>query len=551
LHYRAECCLFLLPARFPPDHIPPMADAKLSWIGKYRDFELVGEGAMGVVYKAVDSVLGRTVAIKVMSDSIAQQEDLRKRFLREAQAAASLQHPNVVCIHDFGDADGHLFIAMEFIDGVDLEKLIDRGETGSVQGKLDVIIDVLTGLSFAHKRGIVHRDIKPANIRVDADGQAKIMDFGVAHLMSSSMTNTGSILGTPSYMAPEQITEGRTSPGTDIFAVGAVLYQLLSSVKPFDGANLQNLLFRIATENPRPIRDLMPELPRELDRIVSKAMAKEPTVRYTDAVDMANDLKAVRSKLGASSAGYSRGKSPRKRTLAYVGVGVLATAALAAIVWPRSPQTARPMSVIANGPASNPVPSTPTVATPHAVAKPTIVERNPPAAIRRQNPQISSAAGVRPQNPQVSSAAGVRNAPIQEQLLPTASAVVTAQPIVSPKQQDTTSPPPPAPTAADITPAVEAYARAIESRNIGAIRSVEPGLTSEQQRSFEQFFQAAQNINVTLSVADVASSGTAASARLVGRYDYLNVDGQKERQPVSVSATLRHDGKVWRLVSVR
>jgi eukaryotic-like serine/threonine-protein kinase len=223
---------------------PPMADAKLSWIGKYRDFELVGEGAMGVVYKAVDSVLGRTVAIKVMSDSIAQQEDLRKRFLREAQAAASLQHPNVVCIHDFGDADGHLFIAMEFIDGVDLERMIDRGEPRSVQAKLDVIIDVLDGLGFAHNRGIVHRDIKPANIRVGGDGRAKIMDFGVAHLMSSSMTNTGSILGTPSYMAPEQITEGRTSPGTDIFAVGAVLYQLLSSVKPFDGANLQNLLFR-------------------------------------------------------------------------------------------------------------------------------------------------------------------------------------------------------------------------------------------------------------------------------------------------------------------
>jgi eukaryotic-like serine/threonine-protein kinase len=517
---------------------PPMADAKLSWIGKYRDFELVGEGAMGVVYKAVDSVLGRTVAIKVMSDSIAQQEDLRKRFLREAQAAASLQHPNVVCIHDFGDADGHLFIAMEFIDGVDLERMIDRGEPRSVQAKLDVIIDVLDGLGFAHNRGIVHRDIKPANIRVGGDGRAKIMDFGVAHLMSSSMTNTGSILGTPSYMAPEQITEGRTSPGTDIFAVGAVLYQLLSSVKPFDGANLQNLLFRIATENPRPIRDLMPELPRELDRIVSKAMAKDPTVRYIDAADMANDLKAVRSKLGASPAGYSSGKSPRMRTLAYVGVGVLAIAALAAIVWPRSPQTARPISVIANGPAYKPVPSTPVVATAQAVAKPTIAEREAAPAIRRQNPEATSEASV-------------RDAPVQEPLLPTTSAAVTAQPIVLPKQQDTTSPPPPVPTAADITPAVEAYARAIESRNINTIRSVEPGLTSEQQRSFEQFFQAAQTISVTLRIADVASSGSAASARLVGRYDYLNVDGQKERQPVSVSATLRHDGKVWRLVSVR
>ena len=201
-----------------------MADASISAIGKYRIIELVGEGAMGVVYRAHDSVLDRNVAIKVMNESIARQDDLRKRFLHEAQAAASLQHPNVVCIYDLGESDGHLYIAMEFIQGVDLERLIELAEPLSLQARLDIIIDVLTGLSFAHKRGIVHRDIKPANIRVAEDGRAKIMDFGVAHLASSSMTSTGSILGTPTYMAPEQITEGKTSPATDIFAVGGVLY---------------------------------------------------------------------------------------------------------------------------------------------------------------------------------------------------------------------------------------------------------------------------------------------------------------------------------------
>ena len=167
-----------------------MADAKISAIGKYRIIELVGEGAMGVVYRAQDSVLDRAVAIKVMNDSIARQDDLRKRFLHEAQAAGSLQHPNVVCIYDLGEADGHLFIAMEFVHGVDLERLIEMGEPLSLQARLDIIIDVLTGLAFAHKRGIVHRDIKPANIRVAEDGRAKIMDFGVAHLASSSSTRT-------------------------------------------------------------------------------------------------------------------------------------------------------------------------------------------------------------------------------------------------------------------------------------------------------------------------------------------------------------------------
>src|ERR1700741_5319461 len=266
----------------------PMTDVKIPDIGKYHIVELVGEGAMGVVYKARDSVLDRTVAIKVMNESIARQGDLHKRFLHEAQAAASLQHPNVVCIYDMGDKDGHLFIAMEFVEGIDLEKLLETGQPLSLQAKLDIIIDVLTGLSFAHKRGIIHRDIKPANIRVTDDGRAKIMDFGVAHLASSSMTTTGSFLGTPSFMAPEQITEGKTTPGTDIFAVGGVLYQLLTLIKPFEGPTLQNLFFKIITKKPRPISELMPGLPPALDRITEKAMAKEPTHRYTSALDLAN-----------------------------------------------------------------------------------------------------------------------------------------------------------------------------------------------------------------------------------------------------------------------
>jgi serine/threonine protein kinase len=523
-----------------------MADAELSWIGKYRDFELLGEGAMGVVYKAVDSVLGRTVAIKVMSESIAQHEPLRKRFVREAQAAASLQHPNVVCIHDFGDVDGQLFIVMEFIDGMDLERLIDRGEPRSIQAKLKVIIDVLNGLAFAHQRGIVHRDIKPANIRIDAEGRAKIMDFGVAHLVTSSMTNTGAVLGTPSYMAPEQITEGKTSPGTDIFAVGVVLYQLLSSIKPFDGANLPNLLFQIVTEDPRPIRELMPTLPRELDRIVNKAMAKEPAVRYTNAVDMARDLDAVRSKLGASStaapvltsgaaigaSGRSNERFPHVRTLAYIGGGILAAASLTAVAWSRFARTDQPMAVTVQASTSGSLPSPSTAEPSRRLAK----QREPPPVIRRQNPPASSAAID-------------LDSQLQQHALTTTPAPLTAQPVASPQQHDTTSPP--FPTAADIAPAVEAYARAIESRNIGDIRSVDPGLTREQQRSFEQFFQAAHDINVTLRVADIATSETAASARLIGRYDYLNTDGQKERQPVSISATFRYDAKVWRLQSVR
>ena len=191
-----------------------MNEALPTQIGKYEIQELVGEGAMGTVYRATDSVLGRTVAIKVMNASIARQPEHRSRFLREAQAAGSLQHPNVVTIYDLGELDGHLFIAMEFVYGTDLEKLMSAIEPLKLQSKLDIIVDVLMGLSYAHKHGIIHRDIKPANIRVSDDGHAKIMDFGVAHLQSSDMTRTGIVVGTPSYMAPEQVMGGKAVPGT-------------------------------------------------------------------------------------------------------------------------------------------------------------------------------------------------------------------------------------------------------------------------------------------------------------------------------------------------
>src|SRR5215210_9189547 len=178
-----------------------MSQPGITEIGKYRIVDQVGEGAMGVVYRATDPVLNRTVAVKVMCDAIARDDDLRGRFMREAQAAGSLQHPNVITIYDFGEVDGHLFIAMEYVDGLDLEKLLASRQPLTLQAKLELSMDVLNGLAYAHKRGIVHRDIKPANIRITEEGRAKTMDFGVAHLASSNMTVTGMMVGTPSYMS--------------------------------------------------------------------------------------------------------------------------------------------------------------------------------------------------------------------------------------------------------------------------------------------------------------------------------------------------------------
>jgi serine/threonine-protein kinase len=578
-------------------------------IGKYHIIELVGEGAMGVVYRATDSVLDRTVAVKVMNESIARQEDLRKRFLHEAQAAASLQHPNVVSIYDMGEVDGHMFIAMEFVDGVDLEKLLELGQPLSLQAKLDIIIDVLTGLTFAHRRGIVHRDIKPANIRVTEDGRAKIMDFGVAHLASSSMTSTGSFLGTPSYMAPEQITEGKTTPATDIFAVGGVLYQLLTLLKPFDAPTLQNLFFRIITEKPKRVSEVMPGLPPALDRIVEKAMAKEPSDRYASALEMANDLSAVRAKLSgpaypesvsltasvSSAIEMARKKSRnRSRSLAFAGGGALA-AAIILLAWSqltklRSPTPTAGAEQTAAG-TSSPLPPAQAAATPPAtmtenstttaqpaasLAAPSIPQRSAAPTTRttrtvtppkvtppKPAPQRVSTRLVDPpaNRPLQSSGAGAQPSTLPQtpaQTPVTQQQVVTSPPpapIVVQRPAETkpqeAAPPPSPPTAADIAPVVEAYARAIESRDLSAIRRVNPGLTSSQQRNYEDFFQGAKSINVTFRIQNFEGSGNSADARLVGTYDYVNSEGRDARLPVSFAATFERNGSTWKLTSVR
>ncbi|MEO8623439.1 MAG: serine/threonine-protein kinase, partial [bacterium] len=339
-----------------------MDKSDLAEIGKYKILGQIGEGAMGVVYRALDPVLNRAVAIKVMSDSLARDADLRSRFLREAQSAGSLQHPNVITIYDFGEVDGHPFIAMEFVEGSDLNELIANKSPMTLIEKLDVLIDVLNGLSYAHKRGIVHRDIKPANIRIDEDGRARVMDFGIAHLNSSNMTRTGVMVGTPAYMCPEQITGGEISPASDLFAVGAVMYELLTGVQAFRGESLQTVMYKIVSAPTPDIKlsatGLSPErnavVTRALNTIVAKALEKEVPLRYHSAVDMAADLSDVRTRLidvndpirttslratvAKAMANTEEIKLRRRRNrLAGTGVGAVLVVALgwAALSWSR------------------------------------------------------------------------------------------------------------------------------------------------------------------------------------------------------------------------
>jgi serine/threonine protein kinase len=574
---------------------PPLqtADHAPIKIGKYQIVEPVGEGAMGVVYRATDLVLDRTVAVKVMSAAIARDQSLRQRFLREAQAAASLQHPNLVTVYDLGETDGHLYIAMEFVYGADLERLMELKEPLTLQAKLDIIADVLTGLSYAHRKGVVHRDIKPANIRVADDGRSKIMDFGVAHLVASDLTRTGLVLGTPSYMAPEQVMSGNITACTDIYSVGTVLYQLLTGTKPFVAPTLQGLFYKIVTEVPRSVAELVPGIPPALDRIVRKAMAKEPADRYADALQMANDISSVRAGLSGSTSPATISLSTaieiataehpvegrkRGRGITPYAIGGVTAAALILVAWlafgrgkdsGARPLPAPPGATTTSAQAETQSSPSAAIAPPASLA-PTIDSSTANAAVAKPTPpppKKTAAKEARTRTPPKTTATARKPAPtvapivraapptVQSATVQTPARQPASNPIVIPTRPAPTVPEPApakpaAPSTADIANTVEAYAQAIESRDIGAVRRAYPGLTGEQESGFREFFALARNINVTFRIVGLEANGNNADARLVGTYEY--VTGSKtERQPVSFAATLRHDGSAWHLTSVR
>src|SRR5512145_2217448 len=203
---------------------------------------------MGTVYEALYPVIQRKVALKTMIPGLAEAPELRIRFLREAQAAGGLRHRNIVTVYDLGDDKGEPYIAMEFIEGTDLEKIIQKKEPLSIERKLDVIRQICEGLGYAHRAGIVHRDVKPANIRLTPDGEVKLMDFGIAHLQSSTMTKSGLVLGTVHYMSPEQVQGRNVDHRADIFSVGAIAFELFAYRRAWDGDSLTAVMFKITPE---------------------------------------------------------------------------------------------------------------------------------------------------------------------------------------------------------------------------------------------------------------------------------------------------------------
>jgi serine/threonine-protein kinase len=263
-------------------------------INKYTVIERIGRGGMGYVYRAHDPILKRDVALKTMLRDVSDDPELRNRFMREAQSAGGLRHPNIVTIYDLGeDESGCPYIAMEFLTGIDLEHLIKNKTSIPLLKKLDIIIQTCQGLGFAHANGIVHRDIKTANIRLLDNGEVKIMDFGIAKMTASHFTRTGMIMGTPHYMAPEQIRGEKVDGRADIFSLAVVLYELLVYRKPFPGETPTTVLFKIIHEEPDRLADDSFTPPEGLEEIVLRGMAKKVDDRYPNCEEFADDLRYI------------------------------------------------------------------------------------------------------------------------------------------------------------------------------------------------------------------------------------------------------------------
>lgn len=288
-------------------------------LGRYKVIGVIGQGAMGTVYKAVDPMIDRTVAIKTINLSLSADElvEYEARFQQEIKAAGRLNHPNIVTIYDVGRTDTVAYMAMEFLEGRELKDLLTEQNRPSTYAVIDWIAQAAEGLGFAHKNDVIHRDVKPSNIMVVGEGLAKITDFGIARTSASAVkTMTGMILGSPRYMSPEQVIGKKLDYRTDIFSLGVVLYEALTGRAPFDGDNVNAIMY--ATVNTEPITpsSQVPGVPQILDLIVAKALAKAADERYQSMGEFARDLRGVLTKI-------SGGQSPESARAAGKAMPIL------------------------------------------------------------------------------------------------------------------------------------------------------------------------------------------------------------------------------------
>jgi beta-lactam-binding protein with PASTA domain/predicted Ser/Thr protein kinase len=311
--------------------------------GRYRVLGRLGVGGMATVYLAEDSSLGRKVALKVMADRYSDDGEFVERFRREAQAAARLNHPNIIAVYDRGEADGRPYIAMEYLQGRTLKQVIQAEGPLPPERALAIAMQVLAGLRYAHEHGVVHRDVKPHNVLVGDDGRIKVTDFGIAHAGDPQMTEVGSIVGTAQYLSPEQARGRAVGPQTDIYSLGVVLYEMLAGRVPFEGDSSVAIAMQHVSDHPPPLRALAPDVPESLALVVAHAMLKDPAQRYGSADEFASDLDRVR-----------RGLVPVAATAAFAAVAPGGTTELVPAA--EATRIAPPGSLAAGDKSPRPVP---------------------------------------------------------------------------------------------------------------------------------------------------------------------------------------------------
>jgi len=319
-----------LPGRTIPGGVPG-TDAPARQVGRYQILGKLGEGAMATVYRAYDPSIDRPLVIKFLHPELCLDAEYRARFLREAKAAGMLSHPNIVTVFDVGEIDGRPYIAMELLEGGPLSDVLHDGEGMKVLDVVDIGIQLASALDYAHSRGIYHRDIKPSNIiRLQNGRTVKLADFGIAHMAAREVTEhtrVGTVIGTPHYMAPEQTLGAKVDGRTDLWAVGVILYQLLTGQRPFDGDTAVTLAYRIAHEEPKGVGELRADLPAPLRRIVMRCLAKSPDKRFQSGQELADALKKVAREIAAETDVDAKGRPrrfPLKLRLALAMAAVVA-----------------------------------------------------------------------------------------------------------------------------------------------------------------------------------------------------------------------------------
>ncbi|MCZ6876604.1 MAG: protein kinase [Acidobacteria bacterium] len=285
-------------------------------IGRYHIEDLLGQGSMGVVFKAYDPVLERYAAIKVMNTGVDVDDELRARFFREARSAAKLNHPNIISIYDLGENRKRPFIAMEYVEGEDLRAIIKKRAFIPFSEKLRFVSQICEGLDYAHRKGVTHRDIKPGNVFITQYGGLKILDFGLARLASSEMTRSGMLLGSPYYMSPEQVKGSPDIDGrSDLFSIGVLLYELISYTRPFEGETPTSVCFQIVSEPHHPISLVLPGCAPQLEHIIDRALCKDREKRYQSGSELTADLLELQEQLPKAQETLRKGIKPLQAEL--------------------------------------------------------------------------------------------------------------------------------------------------------------------------------------------------------------------------------------------